>query len=79
MLWSPMSEMPSLGRSGIFFWTILAFVLVQLPTGYATNISMLLVFRFLAGFLGSPSLATGGGTIADIYDPTTATYAICIW
>jgi MFS transporter, DHA1 family, multidrug resistance protein len=79
MLWSPMSEMPQLGRSGIFFWTILAFVLLQLPIGFATNMPMFLVFRVLAGFCGSPSLATGGGTIADIYDPAAAAYAICIW
>lgn len=74
-----MSEMPKLGRSGIFFWTLLAFILLQLPTGFATNLPMFLVFRILTGFCGSPSLATGGGTIADIYDPTQVMYVICIW
>ncbi|KAH8197358.1 hypothetical protein TruAng_008488 [Truncatella angustata] len=32
MLWSPLSEMPRLGRTGIFFWTLLAFILFQLPS-----------------------------------------------
>jgi MFS transporter, DHA1 family, multidrug resistance protein len=79
MLWSPMSEMPELGRSGIFFWTLLAFILFQFPVGFAQNMPMFLVFRWLTGFCGSPCLATGGGTIADIYDPAMVVYLICIW
>ncbi|KAF2736895.1 MFS general substrate transporter [Polyplosphaeria fusca] len=79
MLWSPISEMPRLGRSSIFFYTTLAFILLQLPTGYATSMPMFLVFRFLSGFIGSPCLATGGGIIADIYFPQTSMYAICVW
>ncbi|WAO89010.1 MFS domain-containing protein [Fusarium falciforme] len=51
MLFSPMSETPQIGRSRIYFWTLFAFVLLELPTGYATNMAMLLVFRFLTGFL----------------------------
>lgn len=72
MLWSPMSEIPSIGRNGIYFWTFLAFVLLQLPCGYAVNMPMFLIFRFIAGFVGSPALATGGATIADMYDPARA-------
>lgn len=60
-----MSEIPRLGRGGIYFWTLLAFVLLQLPTGFAVNMPMFLVFRLLTGFFGSPCLATGGATIAD--------------
>jgi DHA1 family multidrug resistance protein-like MFS transporter len=79
MLWSPMSEMPKLGRSGIYFWTLLVFVLFQLPTGFAVNMPMFLVFRTLTGFFGSPALATGGATITDMVEPAQASYAICIW
>ncbi len=79
MLWSPLSEMPQLGRNDIYFFTFLSFVLLQLPTGFAVNMPMFLVFRFLTGFLGSPALATGGATIADMYDPAHVAYGICIW
>ncbi|KAI9658381.1 MAG: hypothetical protein M1821_002514 [Bathelium mastoideum] len=79
MLWSPMSEMPKLGRSGIFFWTLLAFILLQLPVGFAPNVPVFLVFRLLSGFCGSPCLATGAGTITDMLNPALATYAVCIW
>lgn len=79
MLWSPLSEMPQLGRTGIFFWTLLAFILFQLPVGLAPNVAVFLVFRLVTGFCGSPCLATGGGTINDIYPPIAVPYALCIW
>jgi DHA1 family multidrug resistance protein-like MFS transporter len=74
MLFSPMSEIPTIGRSRIYFWTLFIFVLLQLPTGYAVNMAMLLVFRFLSGFFGGPVLATGGATIIDIYPPVELAY-----
>ena len=79
MLWSPLSEVPRLGRNPIYFFTFLLFVLLQLPTGFAPNMPMFLTFRFVSGFLGSPALATGGATIADMYDPARVAYGICIW
>ena len=74
-----MSEMPKLGRNDVYFWTFFAFVLLQLPTGFAVNMSMFLVFRLLTGFVGSPALATGGATLGDMYDPASVAYGICIW
>ena len=74
-----MSEMPTIGRNDVYFFTFLAFVLLQLPTGFAVNMAMFLIFRLLTGFLGSPALATGGATIADMYDPARVAYGICIW
>ncbi|KAJ5087786.1 MFS general substrate transporter [Penicillium angulare] len=79
MFWSPLSEMPKLGRSGIFFWTLLAFIIFQFPVGFAPNVAVFLVFRWVTGFCGSPCLATGGGTITDIYAPKMVPYLICIW
>jgi len=40
---------------------------------------MLLAFRFLTGFFGSPALATGGATIADMYRPQKQAYGLAIW
>lgn len=79
MLWSPLSEMPKIGRSGIFFWTLFAFLLLQLPVGFAPNVAVFLVFRWVTGFCGSPCLSTGGGTITDIYHPTAVPSLLCIW
>lgn len=51
----------------------------QLPTAYASNFGMLLAFRFLTGFFGSPALATGGATIADMYRPQKQAYGLAVW
>jgi DHA1 family multidrug resistance protein-like MFS transporter len=55
------------------------FVLFQLPTLFAVNFGMLLAFRFLTGFFGSPALATGGATIADMYRPQKQAYGLAVW
>ncbi|KAJ3941203.1 GTPase-activating protein [Colletotrichum fioriniae] len=47
--------------------------------GLAVNFGMLLAFRFITGFVGSPVLATGGATLADIWSPKKRAYAIGIW
>lgn len=66
MLWSPMSEVPQIGRGPIYIGTLALFVVLQVPTALATNFGMLLAFRFITGFVGSPSLATGGASIGDV-------------
>jgi DHA1 family multidrug resistance protein-like MFS transporter len=45
----------------------------------AENFGMLLAFRFLTGFFGSPVLATGGASLADIWRPSKRAYAMSIW
>ena len=79
MLWSPMSEVPQIGRMPIYILTLIVFVVFQLGVIYAKNIGMLLAFRFLTGLFGSPVLATGGATLADIYVPKKQAYALSVW
>ena len=71
--------MPFFGRNPIFISTLLAFVLLQLGVIYAKNFGMLLAFRFITGFVGSPVLATGGAAIADMYIPKKQAYGIGVW
>ena len=79
MLWSPMSEIPQIGRNPIYLATLAVFVAFQAPVAMAENFGMLLAFRFLTGFFGSPVLATGGASIADIWRPSKRAYAMSIW
>ena len=74
-----MSEVPFFGRGIIYVGTLFAFVMLQFAVIYAKNIGMLLAFRFITGFLGSPVLATGGATIADMYTPKKQVYGISVW
>ncbi|KPI40869.1 Caffeine resistance protein 5 [Cyphellophora attinorum] len=79
MIWAPLSEIPQIGRNPIYIGTLALFVVLQVPTALAVNFGMLLAFRFITGFVGSPSLATGGASIADMYTPAKRTYGIAVW
>lgn len=79
MIWAPLSELPQVGRNPIYIITLFIFVVFQIPTALATNFGMLLAFRFLTGFFGSPALATGGASIGDMYEPRKRTYGLGIW
>lgn len=79
MLWAGLSETPYFGRNPVYIGTLLAFVLLQLAVIYAKNIGMLLAFRFITGFVGSPVLATGGASLADMFIPRKQVYAISVW
>lgn len=79
MIWAPMSEIPQIGRNPVYIGTLILFVVLQVPTALAVNFGMLMAFRFLTGFIGSPSLATGGASIGDMYTPAKRTYGIAVW
>lgn len=79
MVWAPMSEIPQIGRNPVYIGTLILFVALQVPTALAVNFGMLMAFRFLTGFIGSPSLATGGASIGDMYTPAKRTYGIAVW
>lgn len=95
IIWSPMSEIPQIGRLWVYIGTlcksshntnmrcsdmsVVIFVIFQIPLIYSRNFGMLLAFRFLTGFFGSPALATGGATIADMYRPQKQAYGLAVW
>ena len=79
MIWSPIAECPSIGRTPVYLGTLAVFILIQLPVALATNIETVLIFRFLSGVFGSPPQATGGATLADIYPPSRRSYAVGVW
>lgn len=76
---SPLSEIPAIGRTPPYVFTLAIFVILQPITATVQNIPGLLVLRFLAGFIGSPVLATGGASLGDMFSPKTRPYAIGIW
>ncbi|EME84151.1 uncharacterized protein MYCFIDRAFT_135024 [Pseudocercospora fijiensis CIRAD86] len=79
MILAPFAEAPPIGRMPVYIITHLAFLFLNFGVVYAKNIGMLLAFRFLTGFFGSPVLALGGSTLADVWSPKKVTYAIGIW
>ncbi|KAK1730573.1 major facilitator superfamily transporter [Colletotrichum acutatum] len=76
MVWSPLSEIPQIGRNQIYIPALTIFGLAQIPIALATSIGMLLGFRFLAGFFGSPVLGSAAGILDDMFVSRKHTYAM---
>ncbi|ETI20214.1 hypothetical protein G647_08248 [Cladophialophora carrionii CBS 160.54] len=79
MTFAPLSEVPAIGRNPVYILSLALFVVLQVPTALSVDIGMLLVFRFITGVLGSPALATGGASIAELYSPQKRALGIGIW
>ncbi|EEB91287.1 hypothetical protein MPER_10380, partial [Moniliophthora perniciosa FA553] len=79
MFLNRIQELPSIGRNPVYIYGLIIFLLFNIPIATAKNMSTVLAFRFLTGFVGSPALATGGASMADIYEGHTLSYMIGIW
>ncbi|KAL2844090.1 major facilitator superfamily domain-containing protein [Aspergillus pseudoustus] len=79
MLFSPLSEIPAVGRTVPYITTYFVFVVLCVPMALVDNIAGILVLRFLLGFFGSPCLATAGASYGDFYGPIEMPYVIALW
>ncbi|KAF7191731.1 Caffeine resistance protein 5 [Pseudocercospora fuligena] len=79
MIFSPLSEVPSIGRNIPYILTFIAFMLVTIPTALVRSAPAFMFFRFLQGFFGSPILSTGGASIQDVYSNTYMPLALTSW
>ncbi|PYI13688.1 MFS general substrate transporter [Aspergillus japonicus CBS 114.51] len=79
MIWSPLSEIPSVGRNPPYVVSVTIFLLLSIPTAVVNNVPGFLILRFLQGFFGSPGLATGGASIADVTGLTHLPYGLYVW
>jgi MFS family permease len=64
--WSSFSE--TLGRRTIYLCSFFLNIIFTLLSGLSVNITMLIVFRILAGGAAASVQAVGAGTIADIWE-----------
>ncbi|PGG96482.1 hypothetical protein AJ79_09572 [Helicocarpus griseus UAMH5409] len=79
MLFSPLSEVPAIGRNPPYIITFAIFVVLAIATALVGNFGGFLALRFLQGFFGSPCLATGGASFQDIYSLLKLPYALTFW
>jgi MFS transporter, DHA1 family, multidrug resistance protein len=76
---SPLSNIPSIGRTPIYIIGLFSFFVLQISTAVAENMQTVLILRFLAGFLGSAPISVGGATLSEIYRPSHMPYAIAFY
>ncbi|OQD99493.1 hypothetical protein PENSOL_c006G03296 [Penicillium solitum] len=79
LVFSPLSEIPVIGRNPVYIVTMFLFVIISIPTALVKNFAGLMVLRFLQGFFGSPCLASGGASIGDLYSLMALPYAMMAW
>lgn len=79
LVFSPLSEIPRIGRNPVYIVTMFLFVILSIPTAFAPNFAGLMVLRFLQGFFGSPCLASGGASLGDMYSLLSLPYAMMAW
>ncbi|KAJ3549449.1 hypothetical protein NM208_g495 [Fusarium decemcellulare] len=79
VVWGPLSEIPYVGRNLVYMPTLVIFAALQVPTALAENLGTFLSMRFLGGFIGSPVLAVGAGSVVDVFEPQHLPYVLGIW
>jgi DHA1 family multidrug resistance protein-like MFS transporter len=79
MLFSPLSEIPRIGRNLPYVVSFALYCAIIIPTALAPSSISFYFLRFLQGFFGSPCLATGGASIADIYSTDVLPHAMATW
>ncbi|KAI9037602.1 MFS transporter [Aspergillus affinis] len=79
LFFSPLSEIPRIGRNLPYAISFSLFCIISIPTSIAPNAIGFYFLRFLQGFFGSPCLATGGASIADVYSPDVLPHAMTTW
>ncbi|CAK7228144.1 hypothetical protein SBRCBS47491_006804 [Sporothrix bragantina] len=89
LIFSPLSEIPSIGRNPVYAITMIFFVIFSLPAslaygnlpgGYSSgNFGGFIMLRFLQGFFGSPCLASGAASLGDMFSLLHLPYALAGW
>lgn len=79
LIFSPLSEIPRIGRNPVYIATMFLFVIISIPTALVHSFAGLMVLRFLQGFFGSPCLASGGASLGDMYSLMAIPYAMMAW
>ncbi|KAH6668067.1 major facilitator superfamily domain-containing protein, partial [Plectosphaerella plurivora] len=79
LLFSPLSEVPYIGRNPIYITTFLIFILLTVAAALCPDFAGFLVLRFLQGFFGSPCLATGAATLTDMFSVIYIPYSLTAW
>lgn len=79
LLFSPLAEVPELGRNVSYMSSFLLFNILTAVGSAVNNYPGFIVIRFLQGFFGGPVLATGSASAQDLYAFHKLPYAMATW
>lgn len=76
---SPLSEHPAFGRLWIYMVCLVISICLMVPLALAPNLGAMLALRFILGITVSPALATGGASLADMFELAYLPFALAFW
>lgn len=81
MLFSPVSEIASVGRNPPYIISFIAYFIISIILAAVADRSFagLLILRLLQAFFGSPILASGGASVDDIYSREVVPFFYIPW
>ncbi|KAE8374213.1 major facilitator superfamily domain-containing protein [Aspergillus bertholletiae] len=79
LLFGPLSDKPSIGRNPPYMISFTLFLITSILAAVVRNVPGFLFLRFAQGFFGSPCLATGPASFADITDLVQLPSGLWIW
>ena len=79
LLFGPLSDKPSIGRNPPYVVSFTVFLIVSVLAAVVNNVPGFLFLRFAQGFFGSPCLATGPASFADITSLINLPSGLWIW
>ncbi|KAL6923076.1 hypothetical protein FSST1_000350 [Fusarium sambucinum] len=79
LLFSPLSEIPYIGRNPIYIITFAIFNLLCVGAALTESFAGFLIIRFFQGFFGSPCLATGAASLTDMFSVIYIPYSLAAW
>lgn len=79
MIFSPLSEIPMVGMTTVYAFSVAVLVAFQLPIILSNNLATILVFRFLTGVFASPCLTLGGASIKAMYSARDQGIPMAVW
>lgn len=77
ILIAPLSEL--YGRLVVYHTCNVGYLVFTVACALATNMNMLIGFRFMAGCFGVAPVTIGGGTVADMMKPEDRGLAMSLW
>ncbi|CAI7570080.1 unnamed protein product [Penicillium pancosmium] len=79
LILSPLSNLPSIGRSPVYFFGSLAFCLCNIGAAEAKNLHTILILRFFGGLVGSAPISVGGASLVEVFEPIQVPYVIALY
>ncbi|PTB63237.1 hypothetical protein BBK36DRAFT_1172035 [Trichoderma citrinoviride] len=76
---SPLSELPSIGRSQVYVLTYIVYWILSFPETVVDGFGGLLTLRFWVVFFSNPALANGGATVGDMFSLVYIPFGLFWW